>query len=126
TTDDISRLICFVRTERVILDNDLARIYGVQTRALNQAVKRNQDRFPADFVFQLNAEEALESLRLRSQNVIFKSGRGSHRKYRPFAFTEHGALMAGTVLNSIQAVNMSLFIIRAFVKMREDIAATSA
>jgi hypothetical protein len=124
TTDNISRLIGFVRNERVILDHDLARIYGVETRALNQAVKRNQGRFPADFVFQLTAEE--DGLRLRSQNVILKSGRGSHRKYRPFAFTEHGALMAGTVLNSVQAVKMSLFIIRAFVKMREDIVANAA
>ena len=126
TTDNISRLICFFRNERVILDKDLAKIYGVETRVLNQAVKRNRDRFPTDFVFQLTAEEALESLRLRSQNVILKPGRGSHRKYRPFAFTEHGALMSGTVLNSVEAVKMSLFIIRAFVKMREDIAANAA
>ncbi len=123
---DIPRLIYSLRDQRVILDSDLARIYGVETRALNQSVRRNQERFPAEFVFQLTAHEASDMLRLRSQTVILKAGRGHHRKYLPFAFTEHGALMAATVLNSPQAVKMSLFIIRAFVRMREDIAANAA
>ena len=123
---DIARLIYSLRDQRVILDSDLARIYGVETRALNQAVRRNQDRFPAEFLFQLTADEASDVLRLRSQIVILKAGRGHHRKYLPFAFTEHGALMAATVLNSPQAVKMSLFIIRAFIKMRENLAANAA
>ncbi len=123
---DIARLIYSFRDQRVILDSDLARIYGVETRALNQAVRRNEDRFPPEFLFQLTADEASDVLRLRSQIVILKAGRGHHRKYLPFAFTEHGALMAATVLNSPQAVKMSLFIIRAFVKMRENLAANAA
>jgi hypothetical protein len=89
-------------------------------------VRRNQERFPADFLFRLTVAEAAEAFRLRSQIVILKTGRGRHRKYLPFAFTEHGALMAATVLNSAQAVKMSLFIIRAFVKTREDQAANAA
>jgi hypothetical protein len=124
--EGIVSLILPVRGQRVILDADLAKIYGVETRVLNQAVKRNQDRFPADFLFQLASDEAAEALRLRSQNVILKAGRGRHRKYLPFAFTEHGALMAATVLNSPQAVRMSLFIIRAFVKLRQEQAANAA
>jgi len=93
---------------------------------MDQAVKRNQDRFPQDFMFQLTPKEATEVHRLRSEIVILKSGRGQHAKYAPFAFTEHGALMAATVLNSTRAVAMSLYIIRAFVKMREDLAANVA
>jgi hypothetical protein len=123
---DIARLIHSLRDQRVILDSDLARIYGVETRALNQAVRRNQDRFPPEFLFQLTADETSDVLRLRSQIVILKAGRGHHRKYLPFAFTEHGALMAATVLNSPEAVKMSVFIIRAFVKMRENLAANAA
>jgi len=123
---DIARLIHSLRDQRVILDSDLARIYEVETRALNQAVRRNQDRFPPEFLFQLTADETSNLLRLRSQTVILKAGRGQHRKYLPFAFTEHGALMAATVLNSPQAVKMSVFIIRAFVKMRENLAANAA
>jgi hypothetical protein len=122
----IEALIVEIRGQKVILDADLALIYGVETRVLNQAVKRNQDRFPRDFMFQLAADEAADALRLRSQSVILKTGRGCHRKYRPFAFTEHGALMAATVLNSPMAVKMSLFIIRAFVRMRENLATNAA
>jgi len=134
---DISRLIRHIRDRRVILDSDLAKIYGVETRALNQAVKRNQDRFPADFMFELSQEESLRISRsvtsepdpvcapLRSQIVISKAGRGG-RRYLPCAFTEHGALMAATLLNSSRAVAMCLYIIRAFVKMREDLAANAA
>jgi hypothetical protein len=137
STSDISRLIRSIRGQRVILDSDLAKIYGVETRALNQAVKRNQDRFPADFMFELSQEESLgvsqsmpsepdpASSPLRSQIVISKEGRGG-RRYLPCAFTEHGALMAATVLSSARAVTMSLYIIRAFVKMREDLAANTA
>lgn len=126
TAPDIARLICSVREQRVILDDDLAGVYGVETRALNQAVKRNGDRFPQDFMFQLTGEEAAEALRLRSQTVILKPGRGRHRKYPPYAFTEHGALMAANILNSPCAVAMSVYVIRAFVKMREDLAANAA
>lgn len=104
-----------IRDARVILDADLADVYGVTTKALNQAIKRNLDRFPEDFRFQLTAEE-LGSL--RSQTVTSKQGRGG-RRYMPWAFTEHGALMAATVLNSPRAVEMSVFVIRAFVRLRE-------
>ncbi len=120
---DIASLIRPLRDQRVILDSDLAPLYGAQTRALVQAMKRNADRFPEDFLFQLSSAEAAA---LRSQIVILKTGRGKHRKYPPYAFTEHGALMAATVLNSQRAVAMSMYIIRAFVKMREDLAANAA
>jgi hypothetical protein len=123
---DVRPLIHSIRDQRVILDTDLAKVYGVETRSLNQAVRRNQDRFSAEFLFQLTADEAWEALRLRSQIVILKAGRGHHRKYLPFAFTEHGALMAATVLNNPRAVAMSVYIIRAFIKMREDLAANAA
>ena len=106
-----------VRGQRVILSPDLAEIYGVETRALNQAVKRNASRFPADFAFRLTDDEALEAHRLRSQFVILK--RGQHVKYAPFAFTEHGAIMAASVLNSPRAIHMSIFVVRAFLNLRE-------
>jgi phage regulator Rha-like protein len=102
-----------------MLDADLAELYGVETRTLNQAVKRNEERFPEDFMFQLTADE-YESL--RSQFVTLKTGRGQHRKYLPYAFTEHGALMLGNVLKSKRAVEMSLMVVRAFVRMRELVA----
>ena len=119
---DIGPLIRSIRDQRVILDTDLARLYGVQTFRLNEAVKRNRDRFPGDFLFQLTP---LERDGLTSQFAMSKAGRGGRRTL-PFAFTEHGALMAATVLNSPRAVAMSLYIIRAFVKMREDLAANAA
>ena len=119
---DIGPLIRSIRDQRVILDTDLARLYGVQTFRLNEAVKRNRDRFPGDFLFQLTP---LERDGLTSQFAMSKAGRGGRRTL-PFAFTEHGALMAATVLNSPRAVAMSLYIIRAFVKMREDVAANAA
>jgi hypothetical protein len=122
TSCQIAPLIRCIRQQRVILDTDLAALYGVETRALVQALKRNADRFPADFLFQLTADE---SASLRSQFVISKPGRGG-RRYSPYAFTEHGALMAANVLNSPRAVAMSVFVIRAFVKMREDLAANAA
>ena len=87
----IERVILLVRGEKVMLDNDLAELYGVETRALNQAVKRNASRFPEDFMFQLTAEEAGAVHRSRSQSVILK--RGENIKYLPYVFTEHGALM---------------------------------
>jgi hypothetical protein len=120
--DNIATLITSIRNRRVILDIDLAALYRVETRALIQAIKRNTARFPEDFVFQLTQEE---SSALRSQIVILKRGRGQHRKYAPYAFTEHGALMAATVLNSPRAVAMSVYVIRVFIKMREDLAANA-
>jgi phage regulator Rha-like protein len=123
---DIARLIHSVRGQRVILDSDLAKVYQVRAKALNQAVKRNRARFPEDFVFRIAPTESEALQALRSQSVTLKPGRGRHRKYLPYAFTEHGALMAATVLNSPRAVTMSVYIIRAFVKMREDLAANAA
>lgn len=114
--EQISSSILLVRGHRVILDRDLAAIYGVKTGRLNQAVKRNADRFPGDFMFQLTREEA-ESL--RSQIVILKSGRGGHVKFLPHAFTEHGAIQAANVLNSPRAVKMGIHVVRAFVQLRD-------
>jgi hypothetical protein len=108
-----------VRGQTVVLDSDLARIYGVSTKAFNQAIRRNGARFPADFLFRLTSEEWTA---LRSQTVTLKPpGRGEHRKYLPLVFTEHGALMAATVLNSPRAVAMSVYVVRAFVRMREEL-----
>ena len=114
---DIETLILTARDQRVILAPDLAAIYGVPTKALNQAVKRNAERFPADFMFRLTLEEAEAVRRSRSQIVTSNRGRGG-RRYLPYAFTEHGAIMAANVLNSPQATQMSVFVVRAFVKMR--------
>lgn len=119
----IEQRIYVIRGVRVMLDSDLATIYGVPTFRFNEAVKRNRERFPADFMFQLTAEE---SVALRSQIAILKQGRGRHRKYRPYAFTEFGALMAANVLKSTQAIKMSLYVIRAFVRSRDELAANSA
>src|SRR5436309_6020772 len=99
---DIDSVITTVRGYKVILDSDLAALYQVSTKALNQAVKRNRDKFPDDFLLALTALEAEEVRRLRSQFVTLKTGRGQHRKYLPYAFTEHGAIMAANVLNSPQ------------------------
>src|SRR5438876_8069924 len=115
TTEQLGRLIYEVRDERVMLDSDLATIYGVKTKSLNLAVKLNRHRFPKDFVFQLTQDE---SELLRRQIGTLKGGRGQHRKYLPWAFTEHGAIMAANVLNSRRAVQMSVFVVRAFLKMR--------
>ena len=112
----VNELIITVRGQKVILAADLARIYGVQAKVLNQAVKRNKRKFPSDFVFQLTPQEAQKLPRSRSQSVTLK--RGQNIKYLPFAFTEHGAIMAATVLNSPRAVQMSVFVVRAFIKMR--------
>jgi phage regulator Rha-like protein len=99
-----------------MLDADLAELYGVETRRLNEQVSRNSERFPVDYMFQLTAEEFAS---LRSQFATLKTGRGQHRKYMPFAFTEHGALMLGNVLKSDRAVEVSLMVVRTFVHLRE-------
>ena len=112
----LERLIYEIRGEKIILDSDLARIYGVATKAFNQAVKRNADKFPADFMFRLTTREARRLQRSRSQSVTLK--RGQNIKYLPYAFAEHGAIMAANVLNSPRAVQMSVFVVRAFLKMR--------
>ena len=119
-TIPIESVIQAVRGERVILAADLARIYGVEPRALNQAVKRNIEKFPDDFMFRLTRRESGEIARSRSQSVILK--RGQNIKYLPYAFTEHGAIMAANVLNSPRAVQMSVFVVRAFVRLRQMIA----
>ena len=112
-----SRILIF-RHHRVILDSDLAELYGVPVKRLNEQVKRNRERFPADFMFRLNAKEYEV---LRSQSATSKETRGG-RRYLPYAFTEHGAIMAATVLNSKRAVEMSVFVVRAFVRLREMLA----
>jgi hypothetical protein len=104
-----------IRGEKVMLDSDLADVYGVPTRALNQALRRNPERFPADFAFRLSEDEFSV---LRSQIVISNLGRGG-RRHPPWTFTEHGALMAASVLSSPRAVEMSVFVVRAFVRLRE-------
>jgi phage regulator Rha-like protein len=110
--------ILVLREQKVILDSDLAELYGVPVKRLNEQVKRNQERFPSDFMFRLSPEE---SEALRSQTATSKTGRGG-RRYSPYAFTEHGAIMAATVLNSERAVEMSVFVVRAFVRLREMLA----
>ena len=119
--ESVEPIIREIRGERVLLDEDLARIYGVPTKRLNEQVRRNPDRFPPDFLFRLTEQETDS---LRSQFATLKTGRGQHRKYLPFAFTEHGAVMAANVLNSPQAVQMSVFVVRAFLKMRTLLADT--
>ncbi len=114
----IAPLIHEIRGERVILDSDLAAIYGVSTTRLNEQVKRNADRFPDDFAFRLNQKEMAN---LMSQFAISSSQHGGKRK-PALVFTEHGAIMAANVLNSTQAVQMSVFVVRAFVKLREVLA----
>ena len=116
----IEPLIYMVRGQKIILDADLAKLYGVETKILNKAMKRNAERFPDDFVFQLDREE-LEALRF--QIGTSKTGRGG-RRYLPYAYTEHGAIMAANMLNSPKAVQMSVFVVRAFVKMRDQLSAT--
>jgi hypothetical protein len=115
--------ILTIRDQKVVLDSDLARIYRVSTGRFNEAVKRNLKRFPEDFSFVLTPEEFGS---LRSQFAILKRGRGQHRKYLPRVFTEHGALMAASILNSDRAIAMSIYVIRAFVELRERMAANAA
>ena len=114
SVESIVSKICFIRGERVLLDRDLATLYGVKTKALKQAVRRNIKRFPDDFMFQLTKEE---SLSLRSQNVTLK--RGAHSKYLPYAFTEQGVAMLSSVLNSESAIEANIAIMRAFVHLRK-------
>lgn len=140
--ESLEPLILVVRNQRVILDADLARLYGVTTKVFNQTVKRNASRFPKDFAFQLTTAEVTN---LRSQTVTSNpetledyedaenrsqivTGSQKHRdpRFRPWAFTEHGALMAANILRSKQAVHMSVFVVRAFVRLREHIAANQA
>ena len=138
--ESLEPLILVIRNQRVILDADLARLYGVTTKVFNQAVKRNVSRFPKDFAFQLTTAEITN---LRSQTVTSNLETledyedtdnrsqivtGSHggRRYLPWAFTEHGAVMAANILRSEQAVHMSVFVVRAFVRLREHIAANQA
>jgi hypothetical protein len=129
---EIDALIVEVRGHKVILDSDLASIYGVPTKRLNEQVKRNARRFPPDFLFRLTAEETEQCQRSRSQIATLEADEGirsqfataSKRniRYLPVAFTEHGALMAANVLNSPRAVDMSVFVVRAFLKMRSALS----
>lgn len=116
--ESAGNLIRTIRGRRVILDADLARVYGVSTARLNQQARRNRDRFPEDFAFQLTPEEFAG---LMLQIATSKKMRGGRRKL-PLAFTEHGAIMAANVLNSPRAAKMSVFVVRAFVRMRETLA----
>jgi hypothetical protein len=129
-----------LRDQKVVLDADLAELYPVSTKAFNQAVRRNHRRFPKDFVFQLTSQEvarlrsqfvtldkSAEGSALRSQIVTLKNRRrGQHRKYLPFAFTEHGAVMAAMVLRSERAMALSVYVIRAFLRMREELTTSAA
>lgn len=124
----ISRIF-FIRGKKVMFDSDLAKLYQVEVKKLNQAVKRNKERFPDDFMFQLNNLEAHNlksqivtsslSDSLRSQIVTFKGGKGEHRKYNPYVFTEEGVAMLSSVLNSKKAIQVNIQIIRTFKKLRE-------
>lgn len=116
----LETLILTIRSQKVLLDADLAAIYGVATKVLNQAMKRNADRFPEDFVFQLTGTEKQEVVTNCDHLVRLKFS-----PQLPWAFTEHGAIMAATVLNSPEAVKMSLFVVRAFVKMRDQLTANT-
>lgn len=138
----IESLIFTIRGQKVILDADLAELYDVPTKVFNQAVKRSSDRFPEDFRFQLTAKEwenlksqivtssvevpAIEGQTPNWSQFVTSSKRHRGTAYRPFAFTEHGAIMAATVLNSPEAVAMSVFVVRAFLQMREQLAANAA
>lgn len=119
----IERAIYLIRREKVMLDRNLAELYGVSTKVFNQAVKRHRDRFPPDFMFQLTVDEssqwlsAIDANCSRSQSVTLK--RGQNLKYRPYAFTEHGILMLSSVLNSERAIQVNIEIMRAFVRLRQ-------
>ena len=107
--------ILFLRGQRIVLDEDLAAVFGVSTKRLNEQIRRNLARFPEDFLFQLSDQEVSD---LRSQFATSKEGRGG-RRYKPYAFTEHGAVMAANVLNSPIAIQASVVVVRAFIKLRE-------
>lgn len=139
-TDQIERAIFFIRGQKVILDGDLARIYGVPTKRLNEQVKRNRKRFPDDFAFQLtgaefanlksqfatSSQQRLDSHADYLNRSQIATGSQKHRdpRFLPYAFTEHGVIMAANVLNSRRAVQMSVFVVRAFVKMRSVLTDT--
>jgi hypothetical protein len=132
SVESLESLIFTVRGQRVFLDADLSHIYGVPTKRLNEQVRRNADRFPEDFMFQLSRQEITDlksqfatssSEGIRSQ-IATGSAHGGRRKL-PYAFTEHGAIMAANVLNSPEAIRMSVFVVRAFVKMREALIGRS-
>ena len=116
----IESRILLIRGQKVILDSDLAELYEVKTKVLNQAVKRNAERFPDDFAFQLTEKEFQN---LRSQSVTSSWWGG--RRYPPYAFTEHGAIMAASVLNSPRAVDASIYVVRAFVRLRRMLASNA-
>jgi len=127
TTVDIATLIVTVRSKRVILDRDLAGLYGTTTKRLNEQVKRNRSRFPEDFMFQLTAKEwadltsQIAMSKTQSNRSQFATGSQRHRdpRFAPYAFTEHGALMAANILRSPKAIQMSVFVVRAFIRMRQ-------
>ena len=114
-SDQVARRIHVIRGQKVMLDSDLAALYGVSSKRLNEQVKRNRRRFPRDFMFRLHGVEARA---LRSQIATLNGGRGRHSKYQPHAFTEHGAVMLASVLNSSVAVRASIQVVRAFVRLR--------
>lgn len=116
----ITPLIVTIRGQRVMLSSDLARVYGVETKALNQAIARHRGRFPPDFAFRLTRREAEAIRRSRSQSVTLK--RGQNIKHLPLALTGHGAIMAASILNSPRAVQMSVFVVRAFIRLRGWVA----
>ena len=120
STEVVMNQIYYIRKQKIMLDKDLAILYGVDTKVLNQAVKRNSIRFPEDFMFELTKEE-LDSL--RSQFVTLKN-RGSHSKYLPFAFTELGVAMLSSILRSDRAILVNIEIVRIFTKMRQFFADT--
>jgi ORF6N domain-containing protein len=139
TNEPLEPLISTIRGRRVVLDADLARLYGVTTKRFNEAFKRNRHRFPGDFAFQISADEfgSLRSQFATSNQAIdssgvnrsqFATGSSLHRNvsFRPWAFTEHGALMAANILRSERAVQMSIFVVRAFIRLREQVAANTA
>ncbi len=119
--EHIAHSILALRGHKILLDTELARLYGVPTKRLNEQVRRNRERFPEDFMFQVNAEE-FEALRSQFATSNAAPGRGG-RRYRPYAFTEHGALMAANVLNSARAIEVSVYVVRAFMRLRETLAA---
>lgn len=114
----IERSILMIRGQKVIMDSDLAILYGVETRRLNEQVKRNSDRFPGDFMFRLSA---IEFENLKSHFATSSAGWGGRRSL-PYAFTEHGAIMAASVLNTAKAIEVSVYVVRAFVRIREYLA----
>jgi len=115
---NVESRILILRQQRIILDKELAQLYGVSVKRLNEQVKRNRERFPADFMFRVTAKEGQI---LRSQIATSRTRHGGSR-YLPYAFSEHGAIMAATVLNSKRAIQMSVFVVRAFVRLREMLA----